>query len=302
MATKREREENDSEEVSSSDIDVSSSDEEEMKLEGEESDDDEDADVVNVDFEFFNLNPDVDFHATKNFLRQLFQDDSQLFPLSALADLVLKLGNIGTTIKTDGLKSDPFAMLSVINLSENKENKDVTPLIDYFLAKTKSQPKLQLQLNKILSMSSKSNVGMIFSQRLINMPVQTMPPVYKMFLDETKGEFDFDYYIIPSRVNQILASKVDKEFEDDEETESARKRAKKSSSEPEYEHVHYEDEVLEKHALQKGYFEYTHKNVDADGRRVFNDYAVDPKLSVMLLDKKQFAAAVKEMEKEFPYM
>lgn len=297
---KRDREE---EIDSESDIDVSSSEEEEMKMEGS---DDEMEDIVNVDFDFFNLNPDVDFHATKNFLRQMLQDDSVLFGLSELTDLVLKLGNIGTTIKTEGLQSDPFSILSVINLTDNLSDKQVKALTEYFISKSKTNPKLNMQLINLLSSSSNKRLGMIFSERLVNMPVETMPPMYQMFIDEMASagdEFQFDYYLIPSRVNQILASTVDKEFEDEDESEQ-RKRVKKSqkgSTPATFDYVYYEDEVLEKNALAHGYFEYTHKNVDADGRRVFNDYAVDPKLSLILIEKSALSKAVAQMAETFPH-
>ncbi|GMF92504.1 unnamed protein product [[Candida] boidinii] len=93
MSKRRQEELNESD----SDIDVSSTDEEVEN--GEEQV--EENETVDVDFDFFDLNPDVDFHATKNFLRQLFGDDSVTFSLSDFADMVLKDGHIGTTIKTD---------------------------------------------------------------------------------------------------------------------------------------------------------------------------------------------------------
>lgn len=293
----------DREAESESDIDVSSSEDEELKLEGS---DEEMEDIVNVDFDFFNLNPDVDFHATKNFMRQMLQDDSVLFGLSELADLVLKLGNVGTTIKTEGLQSDPFSILSVINLTDNLEDKQVKLLNDYFISKSKTNPKLQMQLTNLLSAKSNKRIGMIFSERLVNMPVETMPPMYQMFIDEMKSsgdEFNFDYYLIPSRVNQILASTVDKEFEDEDESEQRKKikKSQKGSAPLTFDYVHYEDESLEKNAVQFGYFEYTHKNVDGDGRRVFNDYAVDPKLSLILIEKSALANAVTQMADSFPH-
>jgi protein BCP1 len=75
---------------------------------------------VDVDFEFFDPQPDVDFHGLKNLCRQLFDADAQLFDLSALVDLILAQPTLGSTIKVEGNESDPFAFLTVINLRQHQ--------------------------------------------------------------------------------------------------------------------------------------------------------------------------------------
>lgn len=77
-------------------------------------------DVVNVDFEWFDPQPDVDFHGTKNLLRQLLDIDAPLFNLSELADLILSQPHLGSTVKVDGIDTDPYALLSILNLSTHK--------------------------------------------------------------------------------------------------------------------------------------------------------------------------------------
>ena len=76
--------------------------------------------MVNVDFEWFDPQPAVDFHGLKNLLRQLFDNDAQLFDMSALADLILSQPTLGSTVKVDGNESDPYAFLSVLNLQEHR--------------------------------------------------------------------------------------------------------------------------------------------------------------------------------------
>lgn len=76
--------------------------------------------MVNVDFEWFDPQPDVDFHGLKTLLRQLLDIDEQLFNLSELADLILSQPLLGSTVKVDGNETDPYAFLSVINLREHK--------------------------------------------------------------------------------------------------------------------------------------------------------------------------------------
>ena len=64
--------------------------------------------VVDVEFEWFNFKPEIDFHGVKSLLRQLLDVDSQLFDLSALADLILSQPTIGSTVKVDGDETDPL--------------------------------------------------------------------------------------------------------------------------------------------------------------------------------------------------
>ncbi|KAG7693072.1 hypothetical protein KL951_004611 [Ogataea haglerorum] len=280
-----------------SDIDVSSTDEEvEEEEEGAEE-------MINVDFDFFDLNPKVDFHATKNFLRQLFGEDSVFFSLSEIADMVLTEGHAGSTIKTDGKESDPFSVLSVINLTDNLEAASIKALVKYLLEKTNKKPQFNIVLRQLLSGSSKSRVGLVVSERLINMPVETVPPMYKMLIEEIEKaenaatEYNFDFYLVPSRVYKLVTSTVDQEMED---APSSKKSKKAEVPAETLDYFHYEDEVLEKHAQHHGYFDYTNKTIEADSRRVFNDFGVDPKLSLMLLDKKGFEKAVFEMQERFP--
>lgn len=77
-------------------------------------------DIVDVDFEWFDPQPETDFHGLKTLLRQLLDIDAELFDLSGLADLILSQPLLGSTVKVDGKESDPFAFLSVINFETHK--------------------------------------------------------------------------------------------------------------------------------------------------------------------------------------
>lgn len=76
--------------------------------------------MLDVEFEWFDPQPNVDFHGLKTLLRQLFDVDNDLFDLSALADLILSQPLLGSTVKTDGNESDPYAFLTVLNLHEHR--------------------------------------------------------------------------------------------------------------------------------------------------------------------------------------
>jgi protein BCP1 len=61
-------------------------------------------------------NPDVDYQAIKRLLGQLFGRDADKFNCHELTELILSQTSIGSTIKTDGEESDPYALLTVLNM------------------------------------------------------------------------------------------------------------------------------------------------------------------------------------------
>jgi protein BCP1 len=63
-----------------------------------------------------------------------------------------------------------------------KDNPAIKALVDYILKKAGASSTLYLTLETLLS--PPQHVGFIFSERLINMPVQVVPPMYRMLSDE----------------------------------------------------------------------------------------------------------------------
>lgn len=310
MGKRKVQEDNDS------DIDVSSTDSEtelEVQPQGEQGvGAEEEEETVDVDFDYFDLNPSVDFHATKTFLTQLFGDDANSFDISALADLILQENSVGTTIKTDGKESDPFAILSVINLNENLTKPCIKQLCDYIFKKTAANSEFNIILKKLLSKSKTTSntsqkelrVGLIVSERMINMPVEVVPPMYKMLLEEMSKDEDanqrheFDYFLVISKIYHLVAAN---EVSEEEELKSKSKKNKKSQTKQvEMDYFHYEDIVLEANSSYKGVYNYTNQNQETDSRRVFTEYGIDPKLSLILLDRESLEKSVPEMEQKFP--
>ena len=80
----------------------------------------QDTNMLDVEFEWFDPQPEHDFHGLKTLLRQLFDVDAQSFDLSALTDLILAQPLLGSTVKVDGNETDPYAFLTVLNLHEHK--------------------------------------------------------------------------------------------------------------------------------------------------------------------------------------
>jgi len=155
---------------------------------------------------FFDPIADIDWHGVKRLLVQLLQADARLFHLHLLTDLILSQRLVGSTVKCDGRESDPYAFLSVLNLNVHADHPSIKSLTEYFLSKADPNSALRAVLEDALVSSSNSHVGLILSERLVNMPVQIVPPMYRMLADEVKwaveeGEpFNFEYYLIVTRI------------------------------------------------------------------------------------------------------
>ncbi|KAF2816450.1 uncharacterized protein BDZ99DRAFT_136275 [Mytilinidion resinicola] len=247
-------------------------------------------DMLDVDFEWFDPQPDVDFHGLKTLLRQLFDVDAQLFDLSALADLILSQPLLGSTVKTDGNESDPYAFLTVLNLHTHRDKQVIKDLTEYLLTKCASIP----QLPELLAPTSSAQVGLILTERFINMPAEIVPPMYNMLLEEIswaleeKEPYEFSHYLVLSKTYTEVESKLDQEH-------SRPQKKKKKDPQLETFYFHPEDEVLHKHAMGKANFDYTKQGDEgaADAKRAFQELGVRPQGHMILLEGGKFGAAVK---------
>jgi protein BCP1 len=249
-------------------------------------------DVVNVEFEWFNFKPDVDFHGLKSLIRQLLDVDSQLFDLSALADLILSQPTIGSTVKVDGEETDAYAFLTILNLYEHREKKIIKDLTQYIIEKSRSSQTLA-PLASLLS--SSAQVGLVLGERLINVPSEISPPMYTMLIDEIeaavedKEPYEFTHYLILSKTYREVASALDQE----DAPKSKKSKGGKGGTETFY--FHPEDEVLQKHALASGSFEYTKDEGEgmADSKRAFSEMGIKPQGSMILIEASKFEGAAK---------
>lgn len=269
-----------------------------MDIDGEDSGSSgDDEDMLNVDFEWFSPNTDIDFHGLKTLLRQLFDVDNQLFDLSALTDLILAQNHIGSTVKCDGEESDPYAFLTVLNLFQHKDKPVVKHLIAYLLARSKnsSSPIIAEQLEKLLSPTSSAQVGLILTERFINMPHQIIPPLYTMLQSEVSSALasnepvKFTHYLLISKTYTEVASKLDAE-----DTQPSKKK-KASAAAAETFYFHPEDEVLHRHAVAQANFDYEKQGEDgaSDAKRAFQEMGVRPQGHMVLMEGGKFNGAVK---------
>jgi protein BCP1 len=249
---------------------------------------------VNVEFEWFNFEPEIDFHGTKSLLRQLFDVDSSLQDISGLADLILSQPTIGSTVKVDGKETDPYAMLTVLNLQEHQGKKPAADLKKYLVDKAQATESLSSKLPALLESTDKKQVvGVILSERLINMPSEIAPPMYNMLIDEIeaavedKEPYEFTHYLILSKTY----SEVESTLQVEEEQRRA-KKGKQDASAVFY--FHPEDEVLHKYALAHGSYNFTkHDENVADSKRAFQEMGVVPRGHLILIEAAKFADAAK---------
>ncbi|KAJ3300434.1 Mss4p nuclear export [Borealophlyctis nickersoniae] len=267
---------------------------------GESGEEDLEQQTVDVDFEFFDPKP-IDFHGTKSLLRQTFSNDAELVHLSELADLVIAQPNVGTTVKVDGT-TDPYALLTVINLNAGKDKECVKAIRSYLLDKSKKSATIQSRLTSLLN-SDTSSVGLIINERLLNMPPQVVPPMFKMLSEEIEwavedGEpFKFDYYLFISKVYKEIESQLDEEEEG--ASSSKQKKKKKKAAGNEDSTVFYfqpEDEIVQQHAELTFDYKFTKEAQASDSRRAFHDFGIDPLRRVFLVHASKMTTLLKEFE------
>ncbi|KAF6751302.1 p21-C-terminal region-binding protein-domain-containing protein [Ephemerocybe angulata] len=198
----------------------------------DEGDSGSDVSLIDVSFDFLSPNPDVDYQAIKRLLGQLLGRDSEGFNLHELTELILSQPNIGSTIKTDGEESDPYALLTVLNMHIHHEHPSIKALARYCLSKASDSPALHSTLQSLFSQSEK-HVGLVICERLINMPVQVIPPLYNMLKDEVRNAvaqnlpYQFSHLLFISRTYHLS---LDEESQLENTLPASEARKKKGAS------------------------------------------------------------------------
>ncbi|PCH33067.1 hypothetical protein WOLCODRAFT_111218 [Wolfiporia cocos MD-104 SS10] len=260
-----------------------------------------DRSLVDVDFDFFDPRPDVDYLALKRLAGQLFQADAEALHVHDLADLVLAQPLVGTTVKCDGIDSDPYAVLTVLNMHVHQDRPAIKALAQYALAKSAPDAAFHGALQNLLGpagLASQNYVGLVFSERLINMPVQIMPHMYRMLAAEIQLAIDdnepyrFTHLLVFSRVYKLTA-------EEEAELQGPAPRTKRQKhavpTQPSPGRVypfHPEDEHIQKLALHSLDYTFTRAQpreeggvgLDTGGRMMLIPAARLPELVSTLLD------------------
>ncbi|KAL8918867.1 MAG: hypothetical protein Q9208_007124 [Pyrenodesmia sp. 3 TL-2023] len=271
----------------------------------EESSSEDDYDEIKQDFEFFDPQSPWDFEGFKRLLRQLFDADATSFHLGAIADLILAQPLLGSTIKTEGNQSDPHAFLTILNLQQHKNEPVIKDLISYIANRASTNPKLS-PVKDLLNVENGSKVGLILTERWVNIATELIPPMYRMLQEEIswavedKEPYTFSHYLIVSKTYLAIPSVFD------EETNRPKKKMKPKVTKGVDEghsmyHFHPEDEVLERHATVFGAFDYIKQSAEggSDSKSTFHDFGIKQRGHLILIEAAKFEGALKEMEVEF---
>jgi protein BCP1 len=164
--------------------------------------------------------------------------------------------------------------------------------VQYIESRSNSKPELS-QLSALLSQPETPAIGLILTERLINVPAETVPPMYTMLLEEIewaleeKEPYNFSHYLIISKTYTEVVSKLD--AEDDRP-----KKKKRAGGSFETMYFHPEDEVFHKHAVCHSGFDYSIKQDEghSDSKRAFQELGIKPQGHMILLEAPKFATAV----------
>ncbi|XP_055951953.1 protein BCCIP homolog [Argiope bruennichi] len=172
--------------------------------------------TIQVDFDVKVPEPS-DFHGIKNLLHQLFLKAH--INTSELTDLLIQQRKITGVIKQavdDDMEADAddeedldvnFGVFSVVNLTEKNNLNSINEIKTYLLShckKAASDEDFQT-FQRILD-DKKKHVGLIISERMVNIPPKIAVPLYSglsydMAKAKSKGEaFDFEYFILICKI------------------------------------------------------------------------------------------------------
>lgn len=200
--------------------------------------------------------------------------------------MIVEQRTIGSTVKVDDKANDAYAFLTVLNLAEHAEKKAVSDLVQYLVEKARTNQALAPVVDLL---TSRKPVGLILTERLINMPPEIIPPMYSMLIDEIeaavedKEPYEFSHYLIVSKTYNEVESTLD----------DGERRKKKAKEDAPLFYFHPEDEVLQKHALAYGTYEYTKEDETvADSKRAFQEMGVKSYGSMIAIDASKFQGAV----------
>ncbi|KAJ1986603.1 Mss4p nuclear export [Dimargaris cristalligena] len=269
--------------------------------EGDESDPDM-KETVDVDFEFFDPK-EGDFHTIKRLLSQLFVEDSEKMDISGMTELIIQQPLIGTCVKVEN-DGDPYALLTVLNMQQHAEQNAIKKLRNYLLHKARSSPKAKDLLSKLLDPASKKAVGFVLSERLVNVPPQITPPMFRMLAEEIqwavedKEPYEFEYYILISKTYRQVESSLD--VDDEEETPAAKSAKDKGRKKGRFaDAVFYmqpEEEFVEQFAQISFDFRLSKESGVSDSKRTFNEFGIAPSRRCFIIAKDKMEEFVKGLE------
>ncbi|XP_034564193.1 protein BCCIP homolog [Notolabrus celidotus] len=270
-------------------------DEDESGEDDSEGSEEEINEEVIVDFEAHTISHN-DYNGVKKLLQQVFLKAH--VNTSEMTDIIIQQNHVGSVIKQaevpeDSDDDDPdqvFGFISMLNLTERKGVQCVEEVKELILdqCEKSSTHSMAEQLEEILGDTSKP-VGLLLSERFINVPPQIALPLHKQLQDEIAEA---------QRTNKpsgrchycLMISKTCKEAS---KTIPARGGAPKE----EYLFVNAEEEFFYEQAIMK--FHYSVQD-EADsclsGRWSFDDVPMKPFRTVMLIPADRMPAIMDKLK------
>ncbi|CAI9785457.1 unnamed protein product [Fraxinus pennsylvanica] len=164
--------------------------------------------VVQADFAFFDPKPG-DFHGVKVLLQTYL--GSKQWDLSGFVDLILGQPTVGTVVKIENDEDDAvYSIITALNLGRYQDNKCINELKGYLL-KVCQENYVLAKLRSLIGEHA-GDVGLVVSQRVVNLPPQLLPPLYDSLFDEVswatedepteelRNSFRFKFYLIISKI------------------------------------------------------------------------------------------------------
>lgn len=182
----------------------------------------------------------------------------------------------------------------------------IKQMTDYIVDRAATNSNLS-PLTEVLKAESGNEVGLILTERWINIPTEVMPPMYRMIEEEIswaiedKEPYTFSHYLILSKTYLAVPSLLN------EETNRPKKKMKPKQKKGVDEghsmyYFHPEDEVLQRFASLFGGFDYVKQATEgeSDSKSTFHDFGIKTRGHLILIEASKFNAAVEALEEEFP--
>lgn len=158
---------------------------------------------------------------------------------------------------------DVYGFITILSLTYLKEKHSFLKVIlEYVIAKAEKYLTNDAKLNKLKSILKNKNVGLLMTERMINLPIDVVPSLHKELPDDlafTKEqddiddpkEFDYDYLLVLSK----YATK-------NQQTEDAEGQQRM--------YYKWEDEVFEKESEMSFTYLTTFADTDDNGKKVYS--------------------------------
>lgn len=244
-----------------------------------------------------------DYHSVRNFLIHAFgRNYSKVIEAGEIARLITDTlsEDVGTTIKTEGEKSDPYGFVTIVPLRKGEEEKAESMLKAFFLKTADGTEKKKTQLE---SFFKSGKAGIVFMERFVNLPADIASPIYKQLLEDYKHAVKEDPSFKVERVLLSTPTFVEVESELDKELLSGKKPNKKkakmekttdTSSSSSY--YYGEAEMLPELAEFSWDFKVESSERSSDSKRAFGEMGVIAGRRVFALTMANFIKFVNSIE------